>query len=531
MGRLATISTSIAIACMATLAPVLTSVYVANRDAVRREHNDLKAFAAKALIRAELVTYQAIGAISDIDRIPGDACTPAYLDELRRISFDYRYIQDAGVYAQGKYVCSALLGDARVRHLALPPADWQSQDGYQFWFHQKNPLDTPRDDVLIGRAGQYVSVDPQSYVDVIDQEGRPIAAVNTATGTLLAMSSGADGNELLDAWKHAGKVDNPHWLYSVAHSSTRALGVVVKAPRRGLLAGWKKLLAGWLSVGVLAGGAAGWFAFRLLSRQLSLASLLERAIRREQLEVHYQPIIRLEDGECIGVEALVRWKLDGKNMSPDVFVPMAEEQGLIQPLTDLVLLKALDELGPLLLERPGFHISINLAAVDLQTDRFLQVLTARLAASGIAARQIHIEATERSFLDADATRQTIAAFRSAGHPVYIDDFGTGYSSLAYLQNSKVDVLKIDKSFIDTIDQQAASSIVAPHIIAMSHALGLEIVAEGVEHAGQADYLKQRGVQYGQGWLFAKAMPAGALIDYLRGNAQPVKPAKTLATAL
>jgi sensor c-di-GMP phosphodiesterase-like protein len=95
----------------------------------------------------------------------------------------------------------------------------------------------------------------------------------------------------------------------------------------------------------------------------------------------------------------------------------------------------------------------------------------------------------------------------------------------------VDVLKIDKSFIDTIDQQAASSIVAPHIIAMSHALGLEIVAEGVEHAGQADYLKQRGVQYGQGWLFAKAMPAGALIDYLRGNAQPVKPAKTLATAL
>src|ERR1700755_2905507 len=107
MGRLATISTSIAIACMATLAPVLTSVYVANRDAFRREQNDLKAFAAKALIRAELVTYPAMGGIS---RLPGPAGTPSYLDELRRISFDYRYIQDAGIYAQGKYVCSALLG-------------------------------------------------------------------------------------------------------------------------------------------------------------------------------------------------------------------------------------------------------------------------------------------------------------------------------------------------------------------------------------------------------------------------------------
>jgi sensor c-di-GMP phosphodiesterase-like protein len=530
MGRLSTISTSIAIACIATLAPVLTSIYVANRDAVRREQNDLDALAAKAMIRAELVTYQAIGAISDIDRIPGDPCSPAYLDELRRINFNYRYIQDAGIYGGGRYRCSALLGDARVRRLALPPPDWQSKDGYQVWFHQKNPLDTPRDDILIARDGEYVSIDPQSYVDVVDQSARPIAAVNTDTNTLLAMSSGADEADMLAAWKHAGRIDNRHWLYAVAHSSTRPLGVVVKAPRRGLLSSWKKLLAGWLSVGVLTGAMAGWFAFRLLSRQLSLPALLERAIRREQLDVHYQPIVRLADGECVGVEALVRWKMDGKNVPPDVFVPIAEEAGLIQPLTDLVLQKVLSELGPLLRERPAFHVSINLAAVDLQTGRFLQVLTGRLAGTGIWARQIHIEATERSFLDADATRQTIAAFRSAGHPVYIDDFGTGYSSLAYLQNSKVDVLKIDKSFIDTIEQEAASSIVAPHIIAMSHALGLEMVAEGVEHAEQADYLKQRGVQYGQGWLFAKAMPAGALIEFLRAGRKPLKPPSERVTA-
>jgi sensor c-di-GMP phosphodiesterase-like protein len=234
--------------------------------------------------------------------------------------------------------------------------------------------------------------------------------------------------------------------------------------------------------------------------------------------VHYQPVVRLRDRACVGVEALARWQLDGQVVAPDVFVPIAEERALLQPLTDLVLDKVLRELGAHLLADSAFYVSINVGSADLQTDRFLQVLRARLAGTNIRPQQLRIEATERSFLDAEATRQTIAAFRSAGHPIYIDDFGTGYSSLAYLQNFRVDVLKIDKSFIDTIAQEAASSIVAPHIIAMAHALGLEIVAEGIEHEAQVDYLLLRGVQYGQGWLFAKALTASVLADFLRVRA-------------
>ncbi|QCP54706.1 EAL domain-containing protein [Trinickia violacea] len=518
MRRLSLISVSVAVvACAATLAPVLTSLYVANRDAAHREQSDLQEYAEKAVLRSELVTRQAFTAIADIAAVSQQECSPAFLQQLARISFTYRYVQDSGAYGGGEYRCSPLLGDVRYQHFKLPPPDWQSEDGYQVWFHQKSPLDVAREDLMIGRNGDYVSIDPQSYVDVIDEDRRPIAAVNVETNTIFALSPGANSAEMLAAWKQQGKVTSRDWLYAVARSPTRPWGVVVKSPRVGLLTGWTNLLAAWLSVGVLAGALVGWMAFRLLSRQLSFPALLERAIKRGDFDVYYQPIVKLADRECVGAEALVRWLVDGRYLSPEIFVPVAEERDLIQPLTDLVLQKMLAELTPLLRSRPAFYVSINVGVADLQSDRFLRVLTSSLKDTGIRPDQVRIEATERSFLDADATRKTIEAFRSAGHPVYIDDFGTGYSSLAYLQNFKVDVLKIDKAFIDTIAQEAATSIVAPHIISMAHALGLAIVAEGVEHTSQADYLAQHDVQYGQGWLFGAPMPAGALIEYLQAR--------------
>ena len=522
--RLSLISASVALGCIATVVPVLISIYVADEDAERREQEDLQQFAEKAVMRTELVTYQAFAAIADMEAAPGRSCSPVQLARFARIAFNYRYVQDAGAYGGGQYLCSPLLGDVRAQHLTMPPPDWRSKDGYLLWYRQKNPLSDERQDSQIGRNGNYVSIDPQSYVDLIDPARRPIAAINVETNTIMALSPGADGDDMLNAWKLAGKVNNEQWHYAVARSSNRPLGVVVKSPKSSLMGQWRGLLVMWLSIGILIGGVLGWIAFRRISRQLSLPATLEWAIARKRIDVVFQPIVRLTSGECVGVEALVRWNLNGRYISPEIFVEVAEQNGLIQQLTDLVLEKTIDELSKLLRSRPSFYVSINVSSEDLRTRRFLNVVTSRLEGTGIRPAQVRIEATERSFMDADATRQAIAAFRDAGHPVYIDDFGTRYSSLSYLQTFTIDVLKIDKSFIDTIGQEAASSVVAPHIIEMAHELGVEIVAEGVERDVQVEYLVQKGVQYGQGWLFAKAMRVSELISWLtesRSTLQPI----------
>jgi sensor c-di-GMP phosphodiesterase-like protein len=521
--RMSLIAAYVAVGCAATVLPVLISVYIANEDVARREQANLRDYAAKAVMRADLVTYQAFAAIADLQAERSDVCSPEYLERAARVIFNYRYVRDAGAIGDGRYLCSPLFGDVRTQGITLPPPRWRSYDGYLIWFAQKNPLSDVREDIQVARDGEYVSIDPQSYVDVIDPAGRPIATINTDLNLIVALSTGADADEMLDAWKRSGHVDSGEWNYVVARSTSRALGVVVRGRRTSLLADWPGLLAMWLSIGVALGAAFGWLAFKRISRRVSFQATLEWAITSKKIDVVYQPIVRLATNECVGAEALVRWQLNGRDISPNIFVAVAEQHGLIQPLTDLVLEKTLHELRPLLRSQPSFYVSINVSGEDLRTPRFLNLVSAKLAGTGIRPQQITIEATERSFLNADVTRRTIAAFRSAGHAVSIDDFGTGYSSLAYLQTFMIDVLKIDKSFVDTIAQDAASSIVAPHIIDMAHELGVEIVAEGIERTEQVEYLVRRSVQYGQGWLFAKAMRREALIAWLEARRASLVP--------
>lgn len=177
---------------------------------------------------------------------------------------------------------------------------------------------------------------------------------------------------------------------------------------------------------------------------------------------------------------------------------------------DRITATALDLLerdaGALLRAIPDFHIALNLSADDFCRPDIVDRLRAMIQRMRITPANLHVEATERAFLDVEASRQNLQQLRAAGIEVAIDDFGTGYSSLSYLHSLEADRLKIDKIFVDAIGTQAVTSEVIRHIIEIARSLSMTMVAEGVETSAQVDFLRAQGVQYGQGWLFARPMP-------------------------
>ena len=292
--------------------------------------------------------------------------------------------------------------------------------------------------------------------------------------------------------------------------------VTVTAPRIGFGAFLRSEVEILLPLAVVLAILSGGVSLLLSRRRLSPRAEFAAALRNREFTVHYQPIIELATRRCLGAEALTRWRRpDGTFMRPDLFIPFAEDTGLIQHITDLAIEAVVRDLGDLLRSDRSLHISINIAAADVTTGRIHQVLEDALRDAQIEAKQIWIELTERSFVNVESACASLAELQRRGHLIAIDDFGTGYSSLQYLERLPVDVLKIDKSFIDTVGKEAATSRVTGHIIAMARELNLSIVAEGVEAEAQAAFLCDLEVQYAQGWLFARALPPDQFAEYYR----------------
>jgi len=200
------------------------------------------------------------------------------------------------------------------------------------------------------------------------------------------------------------------------------------------------------------------------------------------------------------------------------------------PLTDCVIVKIVAELKDRLIADRSLHIAINVSATDMQSGRVIDFLDQALGDTGIRNEQIWLEATERGFIDIRSATSTLERARQAGHSIAIDDFGTGYSSLQYLQGLPLDALKIDKSFVDTINRETATSTVILHIIQMAKELGLFTVAEGVETAEQVEFLKHQDVDYAQGWYYSKALYAADFIQFQAESKKRFGPASEIIRA-
>ena len=248
-----------------------------------------------------------------------------------------------------------------------------------------------------------------------------------------------------------------------------------------------------------------------------LESELRRALRRDELELHYQPRLNLDGGHIVGLEALVRWRHGERGLlPPSEFVPLAEQSGLIVPLGYWVISRALRDMQALR-ERglAPLHMAVNLSFRQFQDSQLLPTLSRLIAERGVEAQWLEFELTETAVMRrSELVKQTMDALGRLGVRFSLDDFGTGFSSFVHLNSLPIALLKIDKSFVGGMEQREENRKLVHAMINLAHNLNLEVVAEGVETQEQLDLLRGFGCDQVQGFLISKPLPLPELVEYL-----------------
>lgn len=253
--------------------------------------------------------------------------------------------------------------------------------------------------------------------------------------------------------------------------------------------------------------------------RLELSNDLRRALGRSEFRLYYQPVVDLETGSLVGMEALLRWQHPERGLVPPAaFIPLAEETGLILPLGRWVLKEACRQARRWQLEfpsTPSLFMCVNLSVRQLHQANLLDEVSSALTETGLAAQDLHLEITESHMMqDAASTLETLHRLKQLGVKVAIDDFGTGYSSLSYLKRFPVDILKVDRSFVGGLGENPENNAIVQTVIALAKALNLTVQGEGVETPGQLEDLRALQCERGQGYYFAKPLPTDELTRLL-----------------
>jgi diguanylate cyclase (GGDEF)-like protein/PAS domain S-box-containing protein len=254
--------------------------------------------------------------------------------------------------------------------------------------------------------------------------------------------------------------------------------------------------------------------------RLNIEQELSKALQNNEFYLYYQPQYDIQSGKITGIEALIRWENQKLGfVSPDEFIEIAEETGMIVSIGYYVIQEACSVY--MRLKKLGYEldiISINVATIQFREDDFVQKVKEIFAKTGIEAKNVELEITERFLMEFSIQKMSIVEnLRSLGCHISIDDFGTGYSSMSYLKKLPIDTIKIDRSFIDEVPYNNHDVVVTKAIIALSKNLGYQVIAEGIENKEQEEFLKKNECDRGQGYYFAKPMSEDDLIEFLKSK--------------
>ncbi|RZA35122.1 MAG: EAL domain-containing protein [Lysobacteraceae bacterium] len=500
--------------------PIWLAIEEAHRQAFKMESAHALGYARDVVLRGDETARQVQAVVKRLAPHAAAPCTPASIDVMREIDLGSTYIQAVGYVAGNRMLCSSIAGTARV--LELGPPTYISATGVPVRTDVRFPY-APEQAFVVVQVGKFAAiVHARMPIDVARSEPDVAVAVLPLDAAQPVTARGKVDPAWLQRLGNRREIvfEEDGQIVAVARSALFRTAGVAAVPLHYLRGRSQDVTMRLVPVGVVAGMALTAAILFLARQQMSLPYALKAALRRKELIMDYQPVVDLRSGRWIGVEALVRWRRStGEIFMPDMFVPIAEQNGMIGRLTDEVLALVCRDTGAYLKTHPEFHIGINVAPADFHSPGFVDSLQRTLQKMGAQPSSIILEVTERGLLDPAVARETSGALRRHGFAIAIDDFGTGYSSLSYLETLELDFLKIDRCFIEAIGTCAPISQVLGHIISMAQDLGLKMIAEGVESRAQADFLAGHGVQYAQGWLFGRPMAFAEVVRRMEESAQ------------
>ncbi|HVZ84008.1 MAG TPA: EAL domain-containing protein [Terracidiphilus sp.] len=492
--------------------PIAISLRLAWKQGIEDQKREGMRYASEVLRRCNETSFQFERAIRLLNNDHFAHCSPQEIDLMRQIDVGSSYIQMVGRISGNTLECTSL-GTTKPMDMGKPTlmtvTGTAERINVSLGPNQLDRLD------LVDQHGVAVLVDSSLVVD-IPKEGDDVELAVFVPSTPNRERLGAVGSNFRPKWfEPAAKgavtsyIDGDS-VVSQARSGPYDYAAISVIPSRYAYHYVRQFALIFIPVGLSCGLLLGWAVLYISRARSSIPALVRAAARNQEFSVEYQPIVEMATRRLVGAEALVRWKRGGTWISPANFIPLAEESGVITQITDSVIRMVARDLPKLLEADTGFRVSINLSPADLAASATEEKLKELLRRSGAEPRNLVVEATESGFLQGSDTRAVIAGIRRQGIHVAIDDFGTGYSSLACLQTLEIDVMKIDKAFVETIGTDGPTSQVVQHIIEIGHSMNMMMAAEGVETEAQAGYLHSRGVQFGQGWLFGRPMSVDAL---------------------
>lgn len=505
---------------LAVAGPILLALHVTHQQALAAETQRALSYARDVLARVEATVDQidaAFGALA-ADASP-EPCSASRLELMRRLDLASSRIQTLGRMSGDALVCFSLQRGAET--FDLGPVHSVQPNGDRLRYDVQLPAIPGVHFLVVERDGNAALVHRDVLVDPASEAKDVSLATLAGTEHRILISRG----EIRPQWiaalgerREATFVEDDRVVAVVAsrrHPFGAVASLATAEPGRRVAA----MAMMVVPAGIVAALVMVLVVYHESKRQLALPAVIQSALRRREFFLAYQPVIDLTTRQWVGAEALIRWqRSSGEIVQPHEFLSAAEDAGLIQGITRRVFELVARDAAGLFEQYPGFQLALNLSAADLHDDTTVSQLRALAVQLHADPGNLVIEANERGFANPRLAGMIVEKLYSAGMRVAMDDFGTGNSNLSHLQRIKLDYLKIDRSFIDTIGTGAATSEVVVRIIQLAHALKLEIIAEGVESEEQAGFLQERGVRYAQGWLFARPLSLGELRERLAKQA-------------